>query len=579
MPHPLIALVSDELTSYQLSIARSLYHALRAKSYDLLCVCGGALKPYSGNAQPPGAVARNAIYDVARNYDVDGFVVLSSIIGNHASLSEVKKFTYQYTHKPLVSFGIDIPEVPSVSIDNYSAMKTLMRHMTEDQSRQRFVFVRGFAEGPISQERERAFRDELNRCGLKIDESLIIDGNFKAAESFIAMDQLLKRTQEIDAVVAANDTMALSAVHALHKHGMRIPDDVIVSGFDNTISAAQSLPAITTVGVDIEEHVLSAVDFLYRQITHGETLREKSSSVVCSANLISRASTAASTDYNAERSSSYSTLFDANSFRSQFTQNMSNVQSPAGVSSDEVIDDVVGILVNGSKHSNTRLENALQLLHYSPEDVSWWRHLQDQMAKQVQIQGHVGLAPDAVMLTTSIMSRISSTIWSVEASEKVRSNGYDELVLQHRKQLSETETFDDLVSVLRFNSTVFRIARGFLCMYDRKGSSPGNYARLAFQHPIDTIDFPPDRLFRCHEVLPNQFLKSELDHYLIVEPLICGATHLGYMVIDERSGNFPGKANFKALADSISNALERCYTLGNEANAKIQPDTASKVLE
>lgn len=557
MAKPLIALISDELSTFQKSIAHPLDDYLRQAGYGLICVCGGALKPYTSAISLVGPTTRNAIYEVARNYDVAGFIVLTSIIGNHASATELAEFTQKFSHKPVVSFGVNLPDIASVSVDNYAAMSTLMRHMTRHEYRQNFAFIRGFPDNPISLSREQAFRDVLTERELKVREELIIDGNFKAADSFYAMDSLLQRTTAIDAVVAANDTMALSAVHALRKHGIRIPEDVIVSGFDNTIEAEQSIPAITTIDVRLQDHVKATVASLLIQIKFRNTTKPRVENYVCDAQLIVRGSSAPAPAVEIVNSNREVALFDATSFSENFKHNMNRVQSPAGVSTDGIVEDVVGILVNGSRHSNERLENALSLLHDNPSDVVWWRHLHYQMGKNVQEQGHVGVAPDALTLITSIMSTIQTTIWSVEAFERVLETRYQELVLQLRRQLSETASYKDVETILRINGELFKLRMAFLCLYENFGELPAEQARLIFQHPNGSLAFPKNIRFSSGDILPAEFLQSGLENYLILEPLCIGSTHLGYLVMDERTGNFPGRLNPKALADNISNALYR----------------------
>ncbi len=67
------------------------------------------------------------------------------------------------------------------------------------------------------------------------------------------MTDLLKADNGIDAVFAANDLMALGAIHALHAAGRRVPDDVAVIGFDDSVIAMMMRPALTTVRQPLED--------------------------------------------------------------------------------------------------------------------------------------------------------------------------------------------------------------------------------------------------------------------------------------------------------------------------------------
>ena len=77
------------------------------------------------------------------------------------------------------------------------------------------------------------------------------------------MSALLDRRPDLDAVVAANDGMALGAMHTLRGRGLRIPEDVAVTGFDDIDEAAWFAPTLTSVGQPLE-------DLQYYQLGHGE---------------------------------------------------------------------------------------------------------------------------------------------------------------------------------------------------------------------------------------------------------------------------------------------------------------------
>ena len=73
-----------------------------------------------------------------------------------------------------------------------------------------------------------------------------------------------------DAVFCFNDTLALGAMRALHEHGLRVPDDVAVAGFDDIEDGRFSVPTLTTVAPDKEEIAKLAVDLLARRLTQGD---------------------------------------------------------------------------------------------------------------------------------------------------------------------------------------------------------------------------------------------------------------------------------------------------------------------
>lgn len=85
------------------------------------------------------------------------------------------------------------------------------------------------------------------------------------------MSALLDRVPDLDAVVAGNDRMALGAMHALRGRGMRIPDDVAVTGFDDIEEAAWVAPPLTSVGQPLAEMGRQAVRRLWAEFQGGAT--------------------------------------------------------------------------------------------------------------------------------------------------------------------------------------------------------------------------------------------------------------------------------------------------------------------
>jgi DNA-binding LacI/PurR family transcriptional regulator len=95
--------------------------------------------------------------------------------------------------------------------------------------------------------RLEGYRDSLRRADLPEDDSLVEYGQFGEASGFAAMQALLARRPDIDAVFAASDPMAFGAMRAIKESGRRIPDDVAVVGFDGSPAAGNTEPPLTTV--------------------------------------------------------------------------------------------------------------------------------------------------------------------------------------------------------------------------------------------------------------------------------------------------------------------------------------------
>lgn len=553
-------MIGDQLSVFQKPIVESINRYLTEAGFGLLYVCGGPLKPEAGwDESVP--VPRNGIYPLVCNYPVAGFIILTASIGNHANMAMVSRFVERYTHKPLVCYGPGPVGVASVHVDNHSSMMMLMDHMTSDPDRRRFVFIRGHRDGPSSSERERAFRESLQAKNIPVDESLFLEGSYQTVVAYDAMDALLQRTHDIDAVVAANDDMAQCALHALLKHGLQIPQDVIVSGFDDSATADSCIPSLTTVHLPRDIVARKVVENLVAQIASASSVSKTVHVETVSASLVIRASTEKKFLPTAWKDI-HPDVFDAADFRATMLKNLQVLKTPEGLVAEEVVDDVVAMLVNGTRHSGSRLSSALQKLHEKPEDIYWWRHLHQQITNNLQHYGSEGQSTDALALVSSILGQIHQTLWNVENAISVADERYAEGILRFRAKLAQVNSIPELLALLDVISVQFPVKAAFLCLYEFAGGNPDENVRLLAQWPHDCIDHDPEASFPSTDVLPGNYLHTEFPGPLVLEPMCAGTTHLGYTVHDLSVEGYPGKLNTTALADGLATTFWRLLTVG-----------------
>ena len=559
MASPLIAVLSSQYSTYQKTVVDALDSALRAHQYELIHFAGGALQPRQNHENTtPTPIARNAIFRVARNVDVAGYMILNDAIGDHASLDALSLFTQEFAHKPLVSLGVVIDGLPSVALDNYNSMVELMLHMTEDCNRHRFVFIRGYPDHPSSVLREKAFRDVLAKRQIPVDESLVIDGNFIAADAYFALDTLLSKNNNIDAVIAANNEMAQSAIHALTRHALRVPEDVIVSGFENSDVAERTLMPVTTMDDLLMQQVYAAAENIIDQINHPSHPARQSPSKLFKANLIVRTTSELRTVspelHNDEPAANFQKLRDS------ITANVSQIKAPVSLKIEDIVDTIMSMFVSNPEHLKT-WHKQLQLMMYEhPEDIHWWRYLLHSIGKSLAQSNGDSYGFVSVLNATNIQAQLNSLIWSIEATRNVTEARYRDSVARLRNNLSECSTVEQLESTLRLSIQQFSLLQGFICLYEYSGGFPSERSRLIFQHPRDVIQCEPTDLFQTDELLPHNYLQTKTPgHGLLVEPLCVGSTHLGYLILDRGFGRIPEIVYPAEVAMDISNALYRCF--------------------
>lgn len=180
---------------------------------------------------------------------VDGLILMVPILGK-LSLPILNE-----TQLPIVI--LNLPDTHSdkficIQIDNFRGAFLVTKHLLE-HGYQRLAIIRGPQGNFDADERERGFRAALSEKGIVLDQSYLERSNFKRRSGYFAMTRLLSLPQPPQAVFASNDEMAIGAVEAARRLGVRIPGQLALAGFDDIAAAEYLRPALTTVHVPIVE--------------------------------------------------------------------------------------------------------------------------------------------------------------------------------------------------------------------------------------------------------------------------------------------------------------------------------------
>ncbi|MDB5076794.1 MAG: LacI family transcriptional repressor [Chloroflexi bacterium] len=142
--------------------------------------------------------------------------------------------------------GTAHPEVDSVYIDDYAAARDVTAWFVAKGHRA-IAHISGAAQMSSSEERRRGFLEGLAAAGLPARPDFDVAGTFLRDGGYQAMLQLLACSPRPTAVFAANDLTAIGAILACLDSGLRVPDDIGIVGFDDTMLASTYRPTLTTV--------------------------------------------------------------------------------------------------------------------------------------------------------------------------------------------------------------------------------------------------------------------------------------------------------------------------------------------
>ena len=173
---------------------------------------------------------------------------------------------------PVVTLaGSPTPESMNVRCDNESGMRQLVRHLVVDHHYTSVGYISGRGDSPDNRARARIFEAEAAAAGADIQTGPAWQGNYSAAGGANVITALLDAGTALPrAVVCASDQTAIGAMHALAQRGIRVPQDVAVTGFDDVPVARHLRPPLTTVRQPMQELGAKAFEVLYSRINAGE---------------------------------------------------------------------------------------------------------------------------------------------------------------------------------------------------------------------------------------------------------------------------------------------------------------------
>ncbi|MDN3272024.1 LacI family DNA-binding transcriptional regulator [Streptomyces sp. MA15] len=180
----------------------------------------------------------------------------------------------------------------SVDSDNYGGARQAVEHLI-GRGRRTVAHITGRLDVYGAQRRVDGYRDALREAGHTVDELLIEPGDFSEDGGRRAMEALLERRPDLDAVFAASDVTAAGARQVLREAGRRIPDDVALVGYDDSAIARHMEPPLTSVRQPIEEMGRAMTDLLLAEVADrrpSATRELERRQVVLATELVERAS-------------------------------------------------------------------------------------------------------------------------------------------------------------------------------------------------------------------------------------------------------------------------------------------------
>jgi DNA-binding LacI/PurR family transcriptional regulator/signal transduction histidine kinase len=251
--------------AYQSAVWKGIVSQAQTRELGLVCFLGSRVKSPIATEQ-----CSNIAYSLADKENIDGLIIISSAISTYLDFQAVTELFRIRSDLPQVSVGLGIPGIPSIIVDGRIGMVSVIRHLIEVHAKRSFALISGPSGHLEADARKKAFFDTLADYDITFDRRLMVEGSFEQRSGSRGVRALLAEGIPFDALVCLNDKMALGALDELSRHGISVPDDVALVGFDGIEEALFCQPPLTTVRQPLFELGAAAVEEVCALIQGGK---------------------------------------------------------------------------------------------------------------------------------------------------------------------------------------------------------------------------------------------------------------------------------------------------------------------
>ncbi len=552
---PVIGLFESQLgRGFHRASLLSVRAAVLAAGADFVCFDGGVLAPTSSRESPA-----NVLYDLAGPRNVDGLIIWASALDWELRPGQMEAFCRRFTSVPVVTVGRAFSGIPGILVDNYQGMRLAAEHLLREHGRRKIAFLRG-PEGAEEEElRFRAYCDVLADNAIPFEPALVssrtnwvrLDGPQKIAE--LLDERGLVAGIDFDALLSVGDDMACGAIEALRARGVRIPDDVAVTGFNDDEEGRAILPALTTVSQPVVEMGRAAVAALL-DLFSGRPPAEVATLpldlvIRRSCGCLSPAVTSAAARGTAPAAARTLNLPAA----------MAGVTGLPEAAMAALVDEFRAVLAGrDAERFLAGLNGTLQaaaLGQYGSRDVRQWHEALSLMRRQMLprlVEPARSVAEDLWQQARVLIGETAAQARSYQrfhADEDTHRLGD---FSQHIQGAANRQALYDLIAA---ELPPFGVDACYLVLYhDAEQPTGAGQLVLAFD-AAGRIDLASEPLFASRDLLPPR-LAGRRPPDLVVLPLCFGEKQLGYMLLQ---ADARALALGETLREQVSAALEGLF--------------------
>lgn len=577
-PLTLGILISSTDDPFENALLCGLSDAALQAGANWMCFTSGAIRSYHGFESQ-----RNMLYNLVSKDIVSGLVV-SGTLGHGVSHAELRAFCLNYESLPVVTVAVDLEALPCVLNNSYQGIMEMMNHLLDVHDYRRIAFIRGPVGHQEADERFRAYRDAILAHGYAEENSESVSlGDYTLESGRAAMQSLLARNIKFEAVVSANDSMALGALEVLRMNNYKIPHDIAVTGFDDSEDSRHGSMPLTTIRQSVYEMGWQAGQMLLAKLRGAITPRQ----VVVAPLMIVRQSCGCSNQELQNAAFLYDVPASSNAVNDlrQLTQHAMLKAVPAYQASrytnwvDELFTTFWDDLQSNTQGEFIKaLENVIGQAQTLPDADDFWHEIISVM-RRVMLQNlkNDPVIPKAEMLWQQARVLIGTETRKHQAHARLHIEKRSMALREISEMLMSSHSLADVLDVASLELPRLGVKAGYLSLFEDVRQSI-EWARLILAYDErGRLALDQDNVrFASHQLVPENVLSRSGSYGLVAEALYSKEERLGFMLLEVDAAE---SVVCGALRGLLSSALQGVILSAQREQAEEQLRHYQKNLE
>lgn len=200
--------------------------------------------------------------------NIDGLIFVSTTQTHYMDLDSYISYLNSYYPLPIVNIGMAIPGIPSVEVQYEDAFRALIEHVVRDIGVRKVGLMSVESHSDEVVLREKVFWQVMKEYGVSFNSVTVWKAKFSYSSAIYELNKSIKPGEpfDYDAIIALNDDMAIAVMDFAKLKGISVPEQLVVTGFDDLRKASFSEPSLSTVNQMIFQQGYVAARTLYDKI-------------------------------------------------------------------------------------------------------------------------------------------------------------------------------------------------------------------------------------------------------------------------------------------------------------------------